>query len=155
MGCVSRVYTDRAVFDLVDGRFRVIEVFGGATVAELEALVGLPLIDGTETDTGTDMDTDTDTIDPEVFTTNTDRGLHQLRGDAAAADGGRDDGVGDDHRVAVEEIFDVTDMAVGFGFETMPRGIMADDDPVHAETPSCRRKWFNAPGTASSVNATP
>lgn len=62
VGCVSRVYTDRAVFDLVDGRFRVIEVFGGATVAELEALVGLPLIDGTETDTGTDMDTDTDTI---------------------------------------------------------------------------------------------
>lgn len=41
--CVSRVYTDYAVFDVVDGRFSVREAFGDNTVSLLEELTGLAL----------------------------------------------------------------------------------------------------------------
>lgn len=43
VGCVTRVYTDRAVFDVVDRRFRVRELFGTATLEELRELTGLEL----------------------------------------------------------------------------------------------------------------
>ena len=42
VGCVTRVYTDHAIFDVVDGRFAVRESFG-ATREELEALTDLQL----------------------------------------------------------------------------------------------------------------
>lgn len=41
--CVTRVYTDHAVFDVVDGRFRVRETFGENTLDSLRALTGLEL----------------------------------------------------------------------------------------------------------------
>lgn len=43
VGCVTRVYTDHAVFDVVDGRFVVREAFGDNTVAMLSSLTGLDL----------------------------------------------------------------------------------------------------------------
>jgi 3-oxoadipate CoA-transferase beta subunit len=43
VGCVSRVYTERAVFDVTADGFRVRELFGDSTVGELEALTGLDL----------------------------------------------------------------------------------------------------------------
>ncbi|MFB8145985.1 3-oxoacid CoA-transferase subunit B [Microbacterium sp. NPDC056003] len=43
LGCVTRVYTDHAVFDVVDGRFVVREAFGDNTVASLAELTGLEL----------------------------------------------------------------------------------------------------------------
>ncbi|MCH1881340.1 3-oxoacid CoA-transferase subunit B [Agrococcus sp. ARC_14] len=43
--CVSRVYTDLAVFDIVDGRFAVVETMGAATVGWLEDVMRLELID--------------------------------------------------------------------------------------------------------------
>jgi len=43
VGCVTRVYTDYAVFDVVDGRFVVQEAFGENTVETLRALTGLEL----------------------------------------------------------------------------------------------------------------
>ena len=43
VGCVTRVYTDHAVFDIVDGRFAVREAFGENTVDSLAALMGLEL----------------------------------------------------------------------------------------------------------------
>jgi 3-oxoadipate CoA-transferase beta subunit len=43
VGCVTRVYTDHAVFDVVDGRFVVREVFGDNTVDALRSLTGLDL----------------------------------------------------------------------------------------------------------------
>ena len=43
VGCVDRVYTDRAVLDVVDGGFAVRERFGGTTHEELEELLGLRL----------------------------------------------------------------------------------------------------------------
>jgi len=45
--CVSRVYTDHAVFDVTPDGFAVLDAFGDTTVAELEELLGLPLIDRT------------------------------------------------------------------------------------------------------------
>ena len=45
--CVSRVYTDHAVFDVTPGGFAVREVFGDNTVAGLEELTGLKLEDAT------------------------------------------------------------------------------------------------------------
>ncbi|GAA0991092.1 3-oxoacid CoA-transferase subunit B [Subtercola frigoramans] len=42
--CVSRVYTDYGVFDVTDGGLRVRQTFG-ATTKELEALIGLQLLD--------------------------------------------------------------------------------------------------------------
>ncbi|GAA4422221.1 3-oxoacid CoA-transferase subunit B [Georgenia halophila] len=46
VGCVSRVYTDLAVFDLVDG-VSVSETFGDTTVSSLRELTGLELRDAT------------------------------------------------------------------------------------------------------------
>lgn len=43
VGCVTRVYTDHAVFDVAPGGFRVREAFGSTTVGELEELTGLDL----------------------------------------------------------------------------------------------------------------
>jgi 3-oxoadipate CoA-transferase beta subunit len=48
VGCVTRVYTDHAVFDVTPDGFAVREAFGGNTVAGLEELTGLKLIDGTK-----------------------------------------------------------------------------------------------------------
>lgn len=44
VGCVTRVYTDHAVFDVTDAGFAVREVFGDNTVASLSELTGLALI---------------------------------------------------------------------------------------------------------------
>ena len=41
--CVTRVYTDQAIFDVNDQGFAVRELFGDNTVAELSALLGLEL----------------------------------------------------------------------------------------------------------------
>jgi len=46
VGCVARVYTDRAVFDVTPKGFAVAETFG-ITVDELRRLTGLSLIDQT------------------------------------------------------------------------------------------------------------
>jgi len=50
VGCVTRVYTDYAVFDVTPAGFAVREAFGGNTVAGLEELTRLELIDATEKD---------------------------------------------------------------------------------------------------------
>lgn len=47
VGCVSRVYTDYAIFDVQAGTFAVTELFGDNTFDEIVALTGLALIDGT------------------------------------------------------------------------------------------------------------
>jgi len=47
--CVSRVYTDHAVFDVTPDGFAVADAYGDTTVAELERLLGLRLIDRTAT----------------------------------------------------------------------------------------------------------
>lgn len=43
VGCVSRVYTDHAVFEVAAGGFRVREAFGDNTIRALEELTGLEL----------------------------------------------------------------------------------------------------------------
>lgn len=43
VGCVSRVYTDHAVFDVTTNGFRVREAFGENSVESLEELTGLEL----------------------------------------------------------------------------------------------------------------
>lgn len=43
ISCVSRVYTDLAVFDLAAGEATVREAFGGISQSELEELAGIPL----------------------------------------------------------------------------------------------------------------
>ncbi len=43
MRCVSRVYTDMAVFDLKNGEVTVIDMFGDSTPDTLRNLTGLPL----------------------------------------------------------------------------------------------------------------
>ncbi|WP_120493753.1 3-oxoacid CoA-transferase subunit B [Microbacterium phyllosphaerae] len=43
VGCVTRVYTDHAVFDVVDGGFVVREAFGDNTLESLRSLIGLEL----------------------------------------------------------------------------------------------------------------
>jgi 3-oxoadipate CoA-transferase, beta subunit len=50
VGCVTRVYTDRAVFDVTAVGFAVRELFGDNTIAELEQLTGLTLTDATQED---------------------------------------------------------------------------------------------------------
>ncbi|MDF2046404.1 3-oxoacid CoA-transferase subunit B [Microbacterium sp. Kw_RZR3] len=45
VGCVSRVYTDHGVFDVTRDGFRVRELFGDNTHAEISALLGLDLIE--------------------------------------------------------------------------------------------------------------
>ncbi|QEW04220.1 3-oxoacid CoA-transferase subunit B [Microbacterium lushaniae] len=47
VGCVSRVYTDHAIFDVTAEGFAVRELFGDNTVDELRSLTGLDLIDAT------------------------------------------------------------------------------------------------------------
>jgi len=47
VGCVSRVYTDHAVFDVTPAGFAVRELFGDNTMEELRELTGLALIDAT------------------------------------------------------------------------------------------------------------
>lgn len=43
VACVTRVYTDYAVFDVTPDGFRVRELFGDNTIEELESLTGLDL----------------------------------------------------------------------------------------------------------------
>ena len=46
-GCVERIYTDVAVFEIVgDGSVRVLEIFDDLELDDLAAMVGLPLVDG-------------------------------------------------------------------------------------------------------------
>jgi 3-oxoadipate CoA-transferase beta subunit len=47
LGCVNRLYTDRAIFDLGPNGATVTEVVGDTTVDELRTLTGLDLRDGT------------------------------------------------------------------------------------------------------------
>lgn len=47
VGCVTRVYTDHAIFDVTPGGFAVRELFGENTLDEMRALIGLALL-GTE-----------------------------------------------------------------------------------------------------------
>jgi 3-oxoadipate CoA-transferase beta subunit len=47
IGCVNRVYTDLAIFDIVRERLNVIEMVPGLSFAELERIVGVPLADAT------------------------------------------------------------------------------------------------------------
>ncbi|KAF2419798.1 3-oxoacid CoA-transferase subunit B [Microbacterium sp. B35-30] len=49
VGCVTRVYTDRAVFDVTPDGFAVREAFGDNTVELLAELTGLELTDASET----------------------------------------------------------------------------------------------------------
>jgi 3-oxoadipate CoA-transferase beta subunit len=44
VGCVSRVYTDHAVFDVTPDGFAVREAFGDNTVESLAELTGLTLV---------------------------------------------------------------------------------------------------------------
>lgn len=54
-GCVDRVYTDHAIFDVTPEGFAVIELFGGVTIPQIEELTGLAIIDATgETTTATE-----------------------------------------------------------------------------------------------------
>lgn len=46
VGCVTRVYTDHAVFDIADGGFSVREAFGDNTLDSLAELTGLELTPG-------------------------------------------------------------------------------------------------------------
>lgn len=48
VGCVARVYTDHAVFDVTPEGFAVREAFGDNTVQTLSELTGLALIDATK-----------------------------------------------------------------------------------------------------------
>ncbi|MBK0420000.1 3-oxoacid CoA-transferase subunit B [Leucobacter sp. CSA1] len=47
VGCVSRVYTDRAVFDVTPAGFAVRELLGDSTLEQLRELTGLALTDAT------------------------------------------------------------------------------------------------------------
>ncbi len=49
--CVTRVYTDHAIFDVTEGGFAVREAFGDNTVASLAELTGLDLVGLDPTDT--------------------------------------------------------------------------------------------------------
>ena len=44
VACVSRLYTDVAVFDLQDGRILLREDLAGAGIAELQRLIGMDLV---------------------------------------------------------------------------------------------------------------
>lgn len=46
VGCVTRVYTDLAVFDLKDGQIVLVEDLSGAGLDELSRLVGMEIIPG-------------------------------------------------------------------------------------------------------------
>src|SRR5690554_4382086 len=45
VGCVTRIYTDHAVFDVTDAGLAVREAFGDNTIATLQQLTGLTLTD--------------------------------------------------------------------------------------------------------------
>jgi 3-oxoadipate CoA-transferase beta subunit len=47
VGCVNRIYTDHAIFDVTPTGLAVIELFGDNTVAKLATLTGLALHDAT------------------------------------------------------------------------------------------------------------
>lgn len=47
VACVSRVYTDHAIFEISSDGFVVTNIFAEESVASLESLVGLSLVDGT------------------------------------------------------------------------------------------------------------
>lgn len=47
VGCVTRVYTDHAIFDITSKGFAVTELFGGNTIEGLQKLTLLDLIDAT------------------------------------------------------------------------------------------------------------
>ncbi|WP_411720633.1 3-oxoacid CoA-transferase subunit B [Mycetocola sp.] len=47
VGCVTRIYTDHAIFDVTPTGLAVIELFGDNTISELAALTGLDLDDAT------------------------------------------------------------------------------------------------------------
>jgi 3-oxoadipate CoA-transferase, beta subunit len=47
IGCVNRIYTDLAVFDITAGGLRVIGMVPGLAFAELERIVGVPLANAT------------------------------------------------------------------------------------------------------------
>jgi len=47
VGCVSRVYTDLAVFDITDDGVAVLETYGDASVESLRETTGLSLLDAT------------------------------------------------------------------------------------------------------------
>jgi 3-oxoadipate CoA-transferase beta subunit len=47
VGCVSRVFTDYAIFDVTDQGFAVVELFGDTTFSQLVALTKLDLVDAT------------------------------------------------------------------------------------------------------------
>ena len=51
VGCVTRVYTDRAVLDVTPEGFAVRELFGTTTLDELRELTGLHLTEVERTDT--------------------------------------------------------------------------------------------------------
>ncbi|MET1017249.1 MAG: hypothetical protein ABWX76_10555, partial [Leifsonia flava] len=55
VGCVTRIYTDHAIFDVTGSGLAVTELFGDNTVTELRELTGLGLADATSTA----MDADT------------------------------------------------------------------------------------------------
>ena len=44
IGCVSRVYTDLAVLDITPEGVKVVEIFNGITLAELQAVTAVPLL---------------------------------------------------------------------------------------------------------------
>ena len=44
IACVSRIYTDLAVIDITPAGLKVVEIFGGVSLAELQALSGVPLL---------------------------------------------------------------------------------------------------------------
>src|SRR5699024_5456022 len=45
VGCVDRIYTDHAVFELVNNEVHVIDIFGSTTMADLSSWLDLPLQD--------------------------------------------------------------------------------------------------------------
>lgn len=45
LGCVSRIYTDVAVFNLVQGTVQVVEIVDDLSLDDLASMAGLPLID--------------------------------------------------------------------------------------------------------------
>ncbi|MET0932766.1 MAG: 3-oxoacid CoA-transferase subunit B [Mycetocola sp.] len=49
VGCVNRIYTDHAIFDVTPTGLAVIELFGDNTVSQLSELTGLVLDDATTT----------------------------------------------------------------------------------------------------------
>lgn len=50
VGCVTRIYTDHAIFDVTPDGLAVVEAFGDNTVEQLRVATGLDLTDATDTD---------------------------------------------------------------------------------------------------------